>query len=47
MGRCRFGNCTHSHEPGCVVKEAVANGRIAQWRYDNYVNLYDLLVEAA
>jgi len=46
VGFCRFGDCTHSHEPGCVVKEAVENGRIAQWRYDNYVNLYDMLVEA-
>ncbi|MCA9918965.1 MAG: ribosome small subunit-dependent GTPase A [Anaerolineales bacterium] len=47
VGFCRFGDCTHSHEPGCVVKEAVENGRIAQWRYDNYVNLYDMLVDAA
>ncbi|MCB8976151.1 MAG: ribosome small subunit-dependent GTPase A [Ardenticatenaceae bacterium] len=47
VGQCRFGDCTHSHEPGCVVKEAVDNGRIARWRYDNYVNLYDILVEAA
>ncbi|WP_420642197.1 ribosome small subunit-dependent GTPase A [Candidatus Leptofilum sp.] len=47
VGFCRFGNCTHSHEPGCTVKAAVADGRIAQWRYDNYVNLYDMLVEAA
>ncbi|MFZ1399127.1 MAG: ribosome small subunit-dependent GTPase A [Candidatus Promineifilaceae bacterium] len=47
VGFCRFGDCTHVHEPGCVVKEAVENGRIALWRYDNYVNLYDMLVEAA
>ncbi len=47
VGFCRFNDCTHSHEPGCEVKKAVANGRIAQWRYDNYVNLHDLLVEAA
>ncbi|MAU01838.1 MAG: ribosome small subunit-dependent GTPase A [Anaerolineaceae bacterium] len=46
VGYCRFNDCTHSHEPGCVVKEAVADGRIAQWRYDNYVNLYDILSEA-
>jgi ribosome biogenesis GTPase len=46
VGFCRFNDCTHSHEPGCVVKEAVADGRIAQWRYDNYVNLYEILSEA-
>ena len=45
VGFCRFGDCTHSHEPGCVVKDAVENGRIAQWRYDNYVNLYELLLQ--
>ena len=45
VGYCRFSDCTHSHEPGCVVKEAVADGRIAQWRYDNYVNLYEILSE--
>ena len=47
VGRCRFNNCTHSHEPGCAVKEAVADGRIAQWRHENYVNLYDMLAETA
>ena len=45
VGLCRFNDCTHSHEPGCVVKAAVGNGRIAQWRYDNYVNLYEMLSE--
>lgn len=46
VGRCRFGDCSHSHEPGCAVKAVVENGRIAQWRYSNYVNLHDLLMEA-
>ena len=45
VGFCRFNDCTHSHEPGCAVKDAVENGRIAQWRYDNYVNLYEVLSE--
>ncbi|MBK8902159.1 MAG: ribosome small subunit-dependent GTPase A [Anaerolineaceae bacterium] len=47
IGYCGFNNCTHAHEPGCAVKDAVDNGRIAQWRYDNYVNLYDMLTEGA
>jgi ribosome biogenesis GTPase len=44
-GQCRFADCTHDHEPGCAVKEAVENGRIAEWRYQNYTNLYTKLVE--
>jgi ribosome biogenesis GTPase len=44
-GRCRFADCTHDHEPDCAVKAAVENGRIAEWRYLNYSNLYTKLVE--
>ena len=36
---CRFGNCTHTVEPGCAVLDAKATGDIAQWRYDNYCKL--------
>jgi ribosome biogenesis GTPase len=36
---CRFGNCTHSVEPHCAVRDAVASGAIARWRYDNYRKL--------
>lgn len=43
MGGCRFANCAHEHEPGCAVKEAVENGRLADWRLKNYVNLYTRL----
>ena len=38
---CRFNNCTHLHEPGCAVKEAVGQNRIASWRYENYCNMMD------
>ena len=37
--RCRFSNCTHTHEPGCLVREAVENGEIAAHRYENYLNI--------
>ncbi|MCP4357172.1 MAG: ribosome small subunit-dependent GTPase A [Chloroflexi bacterium] len=45
VGSCKFNDCTHSHEPGCVVKKGVSDGRIAAWRYKNYVNLYQQLLE--
>ncbi len=37
---CQFGNCTHIHEPGCAVKEAVKEGIIAPSRYQSYVSIY-------
>jgi len=37
--RCRFRNCTHDHEPGCGVKDAVASGEVAQVRYETYLRL--------
>ena len=33
---CRFGGCAHLKEPGCAVREALADGRIAPERYDSY-----------
>jgi ribosome biogenesis GTPase len=37
LDACEFSNCTHIHEPGCAVREAVEAGDIAQERYDSYV----------
>ena len=38
---CRFGNCTHTHEPGCAVLQAVADGRIAESRYMSYLSMLE------
>ena len=38
---CRFGNCTHTHEPGCAVREAVENGEISPTRYQSYLSMLD------
>lgn len=38
-GDCRYGNCTHTHEPGCAVKQAVDMGEIDAQRYGNYLKL--------
>ncbi len=37
--QCRFNNCKHLNEPGCAVKEALVNGKIAQERFDSYMNI--------
>jgi len=37
---CRYSDCSHEHEPGCGVQAAVAAGRIADWRLENYRKLY-------
>jgi ribosome biogenesis GTPase len=39
MDDCKFNNCTHVHEPGCAVKQAIADGNIAESRYTNYLNM--------
>ena len=36
---CRFGNCTHTNEPGCAVQEALVRGDIAISRYESYLSL--------
>ena len=36
---CRFGNCTHTNEPGCAVREAVDDCRIASSRYASYLSI--------
>ena len=38
---CRFYNCTHTHEPGCAVVEAVERGQIAYPRYESYLKILD------
>jgi ribosome biogenesis GTPase len=40
-GKCRFYNCTHVHEPGCVVKENVDSGNIHPDRYISYLNIIE------
>ena len=44
-GTCKFNMCNHISEPGCLVKEAVGDGRISKMRYDDYVMIYNELKE--
>lgn len=36
---CRFSNCTHTHEPGCAVLQAIEKHYIAQSRYQSYLSM--------
>lgn len=38
---CRFGNCTHVHEPGCAVIKAVEESYISQSRYNSYLSVME------
>ncbi|MBR1573228.1 MAG: ribosome small subunit-dependent GTPase A [Bacteroidales bacterium] len=38
---CRFAPCTHTHEPGCAVKQAVEEGRISPERYNSYLGMLE------
>ena len=38
---CRFPDCTHTHEDGCAVKDAVADGQLDERRYESYCHLLE------
>lgn len=38
---CRFNNCTHTHEPGCAVLEALERHDISQSRYNSYLSMLE------
>lgn len=41
IDNCRFKPCTHTHEPGCAVKEAVENSEISAERYISYLSMLE------
>lgn len=47
LGECRFGDCTHRVEPGCAVRAAVDDGRVAAVRFESYRKLRSELEESA
>ena len=38
---CVYNNCSHTHEPGCAVKDAVARGLISESRFLSYLGLLE------
>ncbi len=43
LGRCRFNDCTHVHEPGCAVLAAVRGGEIHRTRWESYARILGTL----
>lgn len=45
LNNCQFNNCQHINEPGCAIKEAVANGEVHENRYASYYNILESIGE--
>jgi ribosome biogenesis GTPase len=43
INECKFNTCTHHHEPGCAVIEAVEKSLISEERYDSYLRMLDTI----
>ena len=43
INKCKFSTCTHHHEPGCAVIQAVEENDIAEERYDSYLRILDTI----
>ncbi len=41
IGHCRYHNCTHTHEPGCAIVEALERGKVPASRYQSYLSMLD------
>ncbi len=39
LGKCKFHNCSHTHEPGCYIHEMVENGTIFFSRFESYLSM--------
>lgn len=39
LGKCKFSDCKHQTEPGCAIKEAIANGELSRERWESYIKL--------
>ncbi len=40
-GACKFSNCSHKNEPGCAMRQAVADGKLNEQRFNNYLRMLE------
>ncbi|NAW52449.1 ribosome small subunit-dependent GTPase A, partial [Vibrio sp. V41_P2S12T139] len=45
LGGCKFRDCKHNDDPGCLLREAVENGEINETRFENYHRILESMVE--
>ncbi|GAB2652724.1 small ribosomal subunit biogenesis GTPase RsgA [Vibrio panuliri] len=45
LGGCKFRDCKHLDDPGCILREAVENGDVSETRFDNYHRILDSMTE--
>ncbi|MFC3123327.1 small ribosomal subunit biogenesis GTPase RsgA [Agaribacter flavus] len=43
LGGCKFSDCTHKNDPGCLIKAAVDDGKICSTRYQSYLKIIESL----
>lgn len=46
LGYCRFRDCSHQHEPGCALQEALGEGKISQDRFDSYRRIKQSIIDS-
>lgn len=44
--QCKYSDCSHRNEPGCAVRQALEEHRIAQSRYTSYLSILEEVEEA-
>ncbi|MBP5343070.1 ribosome small subunit-dependent GTPase A [bacterium] len=40
LNKCKYNECTHTHEPSCIIKQKLQEGTILKSRYENYLKFY-------
>lgn len=45
LGGCKFRDCKHKDDPGCLLREALADGNISQERFDSYHKIIESMSE--
>ncbi|MDW3202809.1 ribosome small subunit-dependent GTPase A, partial [Vibrio sp. 1865] len=45
LGGCKFRDCKHNDDPGCILREAVEKGEVSEVRFENYHRILESMME--